>query len=386
MRRDGASPAASRGHRSGWRISRPPPADEAEARRILAELTAARGTRVVSAWGIGALHASLGDVDEAFKWLEIAITEKASGLILLRVHPRLDPIRKDPRYWPMVERMGLTDAALHYVTTPGAPHRALADRYRIERELGQGGMATVYLAHDLKHNRQVAIKVLRPELAAALGADRFLREIETTANLQHPHILPLFDSRLRLTASSTMSCPSSTARPSAPASRAPGHCRSPRRSATPTRSPMPSPRPTSAGIVHRDIKPENIFLADGHALVLDFGIAKALAEGQRPEGSQSPKDLTAALTTLGVSIGTPAYMAPEQVAGDPNIDHRVDIYALGLVAYEMLAGGSPYTATTPAQHDGGAHRPGTGTDRAEARRLPAGTRRARHALPRQESR
>ena len=243
---------------------------------------------------------------------------------------------------------------------------ALADRYRIERELGQGGMATVYLAHDLRHNRQVAIKVLRPELAAALGADRFLREIETTANLQHPHILPLFDSgqvqsqesRDEATGPSTLDSRPSTflyyVMPYVD-----GETLRARLART---GPLPLAEVTrytgeiadalakahKAGVVHRDIKPENIFLADGHALVLDFGIAKAVACSHRPEHPSGAKDLSA-LTTLGVSLGTPAYMAPEQVAADPDIDHRADIYALGLVAYEMLAGGSPYVATTPAQ-------------------------------------
>ena len=176
------------------------------------------------------------------------------------------------------------------MTTPERLAVALADRYRIERELGQGGMATVYLAHDLKHNRQVAIKVLRPELAAALGADRFLREIETTANLQHPHILPLFDSgqsdgflyyvmpyvdgetlRARLARTGPLPLPE--------AIRYTGEIADALAKAH------------KAGVVHRDIKPENIFLADGHALVLDFGIAKALSEATGRDG----------LTTAGVS-------------------------------------------------------------------------------------
>jgi serine/threonine-protein kinase len=225
-------------------------------------------------------------------------------------------------------------------------------------------MATVYLAHDLKHNRQVAIKVLRPELAAALGADRFLREIETTANLQHPHILPLFDSG---------TIPGDVSRLPSPVAQllyyvmpfVDGETLRARLART---GPLPLTeairyadeiadalaKAHKAGIVHRDIKPENIFIADGHALVLDFGISKALAAGQRPEHPKDAKDPAnpggpTPLTTLGVSIGTPAYMAPEQVAGDPRIDHRADLYALGLVAYEMLAGGSPYTATMPAQ-------------------------------------
>jgi serine/threonine protein kinase len=238
---------------------------------------------------------------------------------------------------------------------------ALADRYRIERELGAGGMATVYLAHDLRHNRQVAIKVLRPELAAALGADRFLREIETTANLQHPNIVPLFDSgAVHHDARPTTHDLLYYVMPFIDGETL--------RSRLARTGPLPFDEVTrytdeiadalakahKAGVVHRDIKPENIFLADGHALVLDFGIAKAVASSHRPEGPSGPRDPAtpsgpSVLTTLGVSIGTPAYMAPEQVAGDPGVDHRVDIYALGLVAYEMLAGGSPYNATTPAQ-------------------------------------
>ncbi len=225
-----------------------------------------------------------------------------------------------------------------------APDRltaALADRYRIERELGQGGMATVYLAHDLKHNRPVAIKVLRPELAAALGADRFLREIETTANLRHPNILPLFDSgvvnpltthdsrllfyvmpfiegeslRDRLNREKQLTIPDALqlAREVADAL---GYAH-------------------SRGVIHRDIKPENILLERGHAVVADFGIARAVSTAGADK-----------LTQTGMAIGTPAYMSPEQSVGDSDLDARSDLYALGCVLYEMLAGEPPYSGPT----------------------------------------
>ncbi len=221
---------------------------------------------------------------------------------------------------------------------------ALADRYRLERELGKGGMATVYLAQDLKHDRKVAIKVLRPELGASLGADRFLQEIRVAAKLQHPHIVGLLDSgviadgagpevlsyyvmpfvegetlRERLARTGPLAVPEVV--------RLTGEVADALAKAH------------KAGVVHRDIKPENILLADGHALVMDFGVAKAVSDATGRQG----------LTSAGLSLGTPAYMAPEQVAADPRIDHRADLYALGLVAYEMLVGGSPYAATTPQQ-------------------------------------
>ncbi len=213
---------------------------------------------------------------------------------------------------------------------------ALTERYRIERELGQGGMATVYLAHDIKHDRKVAIKVLRPELAATLGHDRFLREITTTANLRHPHILPLYDSgeadgflfyampfvegeslRDRLTRDKQLPVDDALqiAREVADAlSYAHGR-----------------------GVIHRDIKPENILLESGHAVVADFGIARAV----RAAGASS-------LTQAGMAIGTPAYMSPEQAAGESDLDARSDLYALGCVTYEMLAGQPPFTGATVA--------------------------------------
>ncbi|HEY3012620.1 MAG TPA: protein kinase [Gemmatimonadales bacterium] len=215
---------------------------------------------------------------------------------------------------------------------------AFRDRYRIERELGAGGMATVYLAEDLKHHRQVAIKVLRPELAATMGPDRFAREIEVAARLQHPHILGLLDSgdvsgffyyvmpyvrgetlRERLTKSGEL--------PLADAVRLLCEIADALASAH------------QQGVVHRDIKPENVLLSGRHAMVMDFGVAKAVTEAT---GRQQ-------LTTAGVALGTPAYMAPEQATGDPHLDARVDIYALGVLAYEMLTGHPPFHGLTAQQ-------------------------------------
>jgi len=215
---------------------------------------------------------------------------------------------------------------------------ALADRYRIERELGAGGMATVYLAQDLKHERKVAIKVLRQELAASLGADRFLREVHIAAQLQHPHILTLIDSgaadgflyyvmpyvegetlRTKLVRDGEF--------PVADAVRI-------------LREVADALAYAHAhGLVHRDVKPENIMLSGRHALVMDFGVAKAVSEAT---GRQS-------LTTVGVALGTPTYMAPEQATADPHVDHRADLYALGVIAYELLTGRPPFTGNTPQQ-------------------------------------
>jgi serine/threonine protein kinase/Flp pilus assembly protein TadD len=210
----------------------------------------------------------------------------------------------------------------------------LGDQYTVKRELGRGGMATVYLAQDVKHRRQVALKVLHPELAHAMGTDRFLREVETGARLVHPHVLPVFDSgevdgllwytmpyidgeslrdRLRRERQLPLDDAIRIATEVADAlSYAHGH-----------------------GVVHRDIKPENILLSGSHALVADFGIAKAvaLAGGER-------------LTQTGSALGTPAYMSPEQAAGDAELDGRSDIYSLGCVLYEMLAGEPPFTGPT----------------------------------------
>lgn len=215
---------------------------------------------------------------------------------------------------------------------------AIADQYRIERELGVGGMATVFLAHDLKHDRDVAIKVLHPDLGAALGGERFLAEIKTTAKLQHPHILPLLDSgaaagllfyvmpfvdgetlRARLDREKQLPVSEATqlAREVAGALQY-AHER---------------------GVIHRDIKPENILLQGGvstqHALVADFGIALAV---QSAGGAR--------MTQTGLSLGTPQYMSPEQATGERTIDARSDLYALAAVTYEMLVGEPPFTGPT----------------------------------------
>lgn len=212
---------------------------------------------------------------------------------------------------------------------------SLADRYRIERELGRGGMATVYLAEDLKHRREVAIKVLDPVLAEVIGAQRFLREVEVTANLSHPHILPLHDSgeaegllyyvmpyvggenlRQRLE----------------------------REKQLPLEDALNIARDVAEGlsyahekgVTHRDIKPENIMLESGHALIADFGLARAVRAGDAET-----------LTGAGFAVGTPPYMSPEQAAGERDVDGRSDQYSLACVVYEMLAGEPPFTGPTP---------------------------------------
>jgi TolB-like protein/Tfp pilus assembly protein PilF/tRNA A-37 threonylcarbamoyl transferase component Bud32 len=220
------------------------------------------------------------------------------------------------------------------VEAPARLREALADRYPIERPLGRGGMATVYLARDLKHHRSVAVKVLHPELAAGLGTERFLREIRIEAGLQHPHILPLHDSgevdgflyyvmpyvsgeslRQRLAREGRLSV-EDTIRIASNVADALSYAH-------------------AQGVVHRDIKPENILLSGGHALVADFGIAKAV------EVAGDSK-----LTETGWGMGTPAYMSPEQIVGEP-ADGRSDVYGLGCVVYEMLTGHPPFAAANP---------------------------------------
>ncbi len=211
---------------------------------------------------------------------------------------------------------------------------ALADRYRVERELGAGGMATVYLAHDLRHERDVAIKVLHPDLGAALGADRFLSEIKTTAKLQHPHILPLLDSGA---ADGLLYYVMPYVKGETLRARLERETQLPIADAIRTAVEVAEALQVAhaAGIVHRDIKPENILLQDGHALVADFGIALAVqqAGGQR-------------MTQTGLSLGTPQYMSPEQAMGEKAVDARADIYALGAMTYEMLTGDPPFTGSS----------------------------------------
>ncbi|HET9602821.1 MAG TPA: protein kinase [Gemmatimonadales bacterium] len=212
--------------------------------------------------------------------------------------------------------------------------RVLSERYRIERVIGEGGMATVYLAEDLKHKRQVAVKVMRPELAATLGTDRFLREVEIAAQLNHPNILPMYDSGeaqgILYYVMPFVDGESLAARLN-------------REGELPVPVALRIGREVAEalayahrhGIIHRDIKPANILLHEGHALVADFGIARALdADGE-------------AITKTGLAIGTPQYMSPEQSTGDKTVDARTDIYALGAVIYEMLTGEPPFTGRSP---------------------------------------
>ncbi len=212
--------------------------------------------------------------------------------------------------------------------------RAFADRYRVERKLGEGGMATVYLAQDLRHDRQVAVKVLREELAAVIGAERFLAEIKTTANLQHPHILPLFDSgQVDGTVFYVMPYIEGESL----------RDRLERETQLPVEEAVRIAREVAhaldyahrRGVIHRDIKPDNILLHDGSALVADFGIALAAS---KTGGTR--------MTETGMSLGTPHYMSPEQAMGERTLDARTDIYALGCVLYEMLLGEPPFSGPT----------------------------------------
>ncbi len=210
---------------------------------------------------------------------------------------------------------------------------ALADRYRIERELGAGGMATVYLAEDLKHKRRVAIKVLRPELSAVIGAERFLAEITTTANLQHPHILPLHDSG---EVNGTVFYVMPFVEGESLRDRISREKQLPIADAVRIASEVAGALDYAhrQGVIHRDIKPENILLHDGRALVADFGIALAA----KSAGSR--------MTETGMSLGTPHYMSPEQAMGERDLDARADVYAVGCVLYEMLTGDPPFTGST----------------------------------------
>ena len=218
---------------------------------------------------------------------------------------------------------------------PDALADALSQSYRIERKLGSGGMATVYLAEDLRHRRQVAIKVLRPELAAIIGGDRFLAEIRTTAKLQHPHILPLFDSG---DAAGLLYYVMPYIEGESLRDRLDREKQLPVSDAVRIASEVASALDYAHrhNIIHRDIKPENILLHDGQALVADFGIALAVSQA----GGSSR------LTETGMSLGTPSYMSPEQAMGEREITARSDVYSLGAVTYEMLLGEPPFTGPT----------------------------------------
>src|SRR5213596_151254 len=208
---------------------------------------------------------------------------------------------------------------------------ALGERYAIDRELGRGGMATVYVAQDRRHAREVAIKVLRPDVAAAIGAERFLREIAIAARLTHPHVLPLIDSG-QADGSLYYVMPyvrGETLRE-----------RLVREQRFALKDALRIARELGAGLdyahreefVHRDVKPENVLLADGHAVLADFGIARAIFQA----GGEH-------VTEVGLAIGTPDYMSPEQAAGDRELDGRCDVYALACVVYEMVAGEPPFS-------------------------------------------
>ena len=236
---------------------------------------------------------------------------------------------------------------------------ALANRYAIDRALGSGGMATVYLAEDLKHRRMVAIKVFKPELAAALGSERFLREVEITASLNHPHILPLLDSGRAVGRSAGPVVHPSPEQPIAPP---PDYQtaflyyvmpyvegetlreRMKREGQLPIDDSLQIAREIAAAltyahshdVIHRDVKPENVLLSAGEAVVADFGIARAIS---RAGGDD--------MTETGISVGTPVYMSPEQASGAREVDARSDLYSLGCVLYEMLSGEPPFSGSTP---------------------------------------
>src|SRR5690348_8091164 len=211
---------------------------------------------------------------------------------------------------------------------------ALADRYAIERELGRGGMAIVYLARDLKHDRRVAIKVLRPELATSLGADRFLREISIAAQLTHPNILSLHDSG---DANGALYYVMPYVDGESLRHRLERERQLPVDEAVEIARQVASALDYAhaQGVVHRDIKPENILLLGKHALVADFGLARAVCSAAHPR-----------ITDSGIAVGTPAYISPEQASAERSVDGRTDVYSLGCVVFEMIAGVPPFRGAT----------------------------------------
>ena len=242
---------------------------------------------------------------------------------------------------PLAGRFQTTPPRRRPLTPAETLRDALRDRYTLVRELGRGGMATVWLADDLRHDRQVALKLLHSELASSLGADRFLREIRIAARLQHPHILTVLDSGA---AAAPKGGPELLWYTMPYVEGETLRSRLAREGQLPLADALRIARDVAEaldhahahGVIHRDIKPENILLSPGHALVADFGIAAAL---------QSPTDDTR-LTETGVVLGTPHYMSPEQAAGERALDRRTDVYSLGCVLYEMLAGEPPFTGPT----------------------------------------
>ncbi len=223
---------------------------------------------------------------------------------------------------------------------------ALAGQYRIERELGRGGMAVVYLAHDLRHDRPVALKVLHPEMAETLGTDRFLREIKLAARLQHPHIVSVHDSGTTESGAAGQQGRGAThlwfTMPYIEGESLRDRLRRERQ--LPIDEAVRITREVALaldfahrhGIIHRDVKPENILLVDGQALVADFGIGRALDAAAGDEQ----------ITNTGFAVGTPAYMSPEQSLGERDIDGKTDVYSLGVVLYEMLAGEAPFSGAS----------------------------------------
>ena len=212
--------------------------------------------------------------------------------------------------------------------------KALEGKYRIIKEVGRGGMATVYLAEDLRHGRDVAVKVLHPDLSSALGSDRFLREIRLAARLNHPHILPLFDSG-EADGFLYYVMPFIVGESLRDFLNREGRISIDRTSAITRSIGGALDYAHRNHIVHRDIKPENIMINEGEAMVMDFGIAKALTAASADT-----------LTQIGMVVGTPAYVSPEQAAGEIDIDGRSDQYSLGCVVFEMLSGERPFTGPT----------------------------------------
>jgi serine/threonine-protein kinase len=250
------------------------------------------------------------------------------------------------REYPLIDGRAIERFARVLDAEAPPPPETIADRYQVVREAGRGGMAIVYLARDLRHGRDVAIKVVRPELAAAIGRKRFLQEIEIAAQLRHPHIVPLYDSG---------EVPAEDGGASLLYYVMPYEVGQSLRARLERDGPLPVGDVVAVlrdlsealshahkhGIVHRDIKPDNVLLSGGHALVADFGVARAVTEATTGVAAES---------TVSTALGTPAYMAPEQAAGAP-VDHRADIYAVGVLAYELLVGHPPFAAEPASTHD-----------------------------------